>query len=162
MRCLQYFLSKACSFRRLCISEAVVSGAAAKFPVLELLSDRHRGLADSSCSRNVLVMPEHLYPVSPHPSRPHRTLQDAANDGMVLDIRCNRCHRQVTYLALDLLKVCGPSHPLHVPPFGCGKCGSAEFVRLRTRIPSPEEYGRLAIRRPVKQVWKWRVGVLGE
>lgn len=87
---------------------------------------------------------------------------DAANDGMVLELRCNKCRRKTTYLALDLLKVCGPLHPAHVPPWPCGRCKTAEFVSAKSRIPSLEEYGRLAIRRPVGQVWKWRVGMLGE
>lgn len=107
-------------------------------------------------------MPETHHPVHPHPARPHRTLEDAAKDGMVLELKCNGCHRKVTYLALDLLAVCGPRHPVHVPPWPCGKCRTSEYVSVRARVPYLEEYGRLPIRRPVGQVWKWRVGLLGE
>jgi len=81
---------------------------------------------------------------------------------MLVELRCNLCRRGATYLAHDLLPVCGADHPAHVAPFACTRCGTAEFVRVRTRVPALEEYGRLAIRRPVEQVWKWRSGLLGE
>jgi len=81
---------------------------------------------------------------------------------MLVELRCNMCRRGVSFLAHDLLPVCGADHPVHVAPFDCTHCGTAEFVRVRTRVPSLEEYGKLAIRRPVAQVWKWRSGMLGE
>ena len=81
---------------------------------------------------------------------------------MVLELRCRRCGKQRTFLPVDLLKICNPMHPVHLPPFECGRCGTAEFVSVRTRVPLPEEYGRLSIRRPVGQVWKWRTSLLGD
>lgn len=81
---------------------------------------------------------------------------------MVVELRCNLCRRTVTYLAIDLLRVCPPDHSVHVPPFGCARCGTMEFVSIRSRIPLPEEYGKLIIRRPVRQVWKWTNSPLGE
>lgn len=107
-------------------------------------------------------MPEHHLPVRSHPARPARTLQDAANDGMVLELRCRLCRQRATFMALDLLRVCGPHHPVHVAPFSCGRCGTIDYVTVKTRVPSLEEYGRLPIRRPVRQVWKWEDGLLGE
>jgi hypothetical protein len=81
---------------------------------------------------------------------------------MVLELRCSLCRRRVTYLAHDLLEVCGPDHPVHLAPFGCARCGTTEYVRVKARVPALEEYGRLVIRRPAGQVWKWRTGLLGE
>jgi hypothetical protein len=107
-------------------------------------------------------MPEQNHPVRSHSGKPARTLQDAANDGMVLELRCALCRTRVTYLAHDLLRVCGPDHPVLVAPFDCGRCGTSEFIRVRPRVPALEEYGRLPLRRPVGQVWKWKVGLLGE
>ena len=81
---------------------------------------------------------------------------------MVVELKCNYCKKMVTYLAIDLLRVCPPNQSVHLPPFGCARCGTMEYVSTRTRIPLPEEYGRLIIRRPVRQVWKWRDSPLGE
>lgn len=107
-------------------------------------------------------MPKPNHPISSHPGKPARNLRDAANDGMILELRCNLCRRYVAFLARDLIEVCGPTHPLHLAPFGCTHCATKEYVRVKTRVPNLEEYGRLPIRRPVMQVWKWRTGLLGE
>jgi hypothetical protein len=107
-------------------------------------------------------MPERLPPITSHPSKAPRTLRQAAEDGMVVELRCNLCRRRVTYLAHDLLRVCSPDHPVHVPPFPCGRCRTTEYVSTRCRIPLLEEYGKLAIRRPLRQVWKWGRSYLGD
>mgnify|MGYP001211803433 CR=1 FL=1 len=99
-----------------------------------------------------LFMPVQFPPVHPHPFKAPRTLRQAAADGMVMELRCNLCRKSVTYLAHDLLRVCSPDHPAHLPPFGCARC----------RVPLQEEYGKLVIRRPQRQVWKWEDIPLGE
>ena len=120
------------------------------------------GLAESRCSRNVPAMPEQIPPIRSHPFNAPRTLRHAAADGMVIELRCNFCRKSVTYLAHDLLRVCAPDHPVHVPPFSCARCGTMEYVSARCRIPLPEEYGKLLVRRPQRQVWKWTNMPLGE
>lgn len=81
---------------------------------------------------------------------------------MVVELRCNLCRKSVTYLAHDLLRVCAPDHLVHVPPFSYTRCGTMEYVSARCRIPLPEEYGKMLVRRPQRQVWKWANTPLGE
>ncbi len=107
-------------------------------------------------------MPEQTIPIRAHPHNAPRTLRDAAIDGMVVELKCNFCRKTVNYLANDLIRVCPPDHPANQPPFPCGRCGTMEYVSARARIPSLEEYGKLTIRRPIRQVWKWVQSPLGE
>lgn len=90
----------------------------------------------------------------------NRSLRDCAHDGMLMVMRCNRCRRQVNYWASDLVKVIeDPFHEAHVPPWGCKRCGTSEYMVMRWRLPSAEELAEgLIVRRPVKRVvrWIWR------
>ena len=62
-------------------------------------------------------------PIRAHPAKPFRTIADAARSHQLLTLRCNLCRRRMSYLASDLVQVIDPTWPIHVPPFGCGKCG---------------------------------------
>lgn len=87
----------------------------------------------------------------------NRSIADCARDGMLLVMRCNACRRQVNYWASDLVTVTGdPRHEAHVPPWGCARCGTKEYMVMRWRIPSAEEMVTgLTIRRPVRKIEKW-------
>ena len=98
-------------------------------------------------------------PVSHPPANPFRAqrLAHAAALGMLISVRCPRCRRKVHYWAADLVKVLGPDHRLHEPPFPCARCKSSE-LDVRWNIPAVSELSGLTVRRPVRQVvrWIWR------
>ncbi|SMX31961.1 hypothetical protein COL8621_00665 [Actibacterium lipolyticum] len=101
-------------------------------------------------------MPAGYPPIHPHPGKPVRTIRDAARDGQLMILRCRLCRRCVHFLAADLVEVVEASHPCHIAPFGCSKCGSCDYVDIQWRSPAPGDIGTLLIRRPVgwKRVWK--------
>ncbi|MCV2870379.1 hypothetical protein OEW28_17330 [Defluviimonas sp. WL0002] len=83
-------------------------------------------------------------------------MEDAARDGLLVEVRCNACQRKVAYWAVDLRMVLGPDHPVHVAPFACSACRTRDFLDVRCRVPSVRELADgLTVRRPVKQVVKW-------
>ncbi|TDT74750.1 hypothetical protein BDE40_1466 [Litoreibacter halocynthiae] len=82
-------------------------------------------------------------------------MRDAANLNQLLTVRCNLCRRSVNYWAHDLLKVVGPDHQLHVPPFPCSKCRTSEYLNVTYVIPLVSELENLTVRRPVKRIAKW-------
>ena len=82
-------------------------------------------------------------------------MRDAAESGQMLMVRCNLCHRTVNYWAYDLVKVVGPHHEVHVPPFQCSRCRTREYLDVKCTIPSASELATLTVRRPVKQIAKW-------
>ncbi len=109
-------------------------------------------------------MPANVPTTQPHPGKPVRTMADAAKAGQIIKVRCNLCHRQVNYLASDLVKVLGASWPSFVSPFPCSCCGTAEFIDVRTALPMLGDYGALQVRRPVSSrvVVTWKNLALGE
>lgn len=74
---------------------------------------------------------------------------------MMLMVRCGLCRRTANYWADDLLKVLGPLHELHVAPFPCSRCKTAEYINVKWKVPSGSDLSSLTVRRPVKQVSKW-------
>lgn len=110
-------------------------------------------------------MPESHFKPHPHPYRPHYRLKDAAADGMVLHVRCMLCRRSGYYLAADLVKLFDPDLPiLWRAPFPCSRCGTAEHIRVVTRLPAAGDYGHLPVRRPaqVLHIQTWRTVKLGD
>jgi len=73
----------------------------------------------------------------------------------MLTMRCGLCRRSVNYWASDLVKVVGPHHEVHVPPFPCSKCRTREYIRIEWRVPPASALNDLTVRRPVKQITKW-------
>lgn len=68
---------------------------------------------------------------------------------------CGLCKVTATYWAHDLMRVVGPHHIVHTPPFACSRCGTMEFVNVKTTVPPTSELSKIIVRRPVKQVTKW-------
>ncbi|PTW99133.1 hypothetical protein DDE23_18730 [Pararhodobacter aggregans] len=87
----------------------------------------------------------------------NRSIRDCARDGMIIVMRCNHCRRQVNYWASDLAQVIeDPFHEAHIPPWGCAKCRTSEYMVMRWRVPSALELSKgLTVRRPVRKVTKW-------
>lgn len=87
----------------------------------------------------------------------NRSIRDCARDGMLITMRCNACRRQMNYWAADLAQVIEDRfHEAHVPPWGCGRCRTKEYMVMRWRIPSAEELASgLTVRRPVRKITKW-------
>lgn len=96
-------------------------------------------------------------PPSTHRYR-NRLLRDAAADGMLITLRCGMCGARANFWAADLVRVLGWDHELHLPPFPCSRCRTAEYVSVRASLPSAGERQSLTVRRPVRQVvrWIWR------
>ncbi len=109
-------------------------------------------------------MPESYLPIRAHPAKPFRTIKDAADDGQLLVLKCNLCRRTTYFLAIDLLTIIDPKHPVHIPPFPCGRCKTREYVNVKIHHPNPGDYGQLPVRRPGKivRIQKWRNVKLGE
>lgn len=109
-------------------------------------------------------MPEEYRKYHRHPAQPIRTLQNAADDGQIIAVRCNLCWRLINYLAIDLIEVLNPSRPVDAPPFACSRCGTATYMDVRVKTPSRGDYGHLIIRRllGVRTVSEWGNRPLGE
>jgi hypothetical protein len=89
----------------------------------------------------------------------------AAADGLLIVVYCSLCKRTLNYLASDLAEVLGPSKDARDPPFSqCSKCGSARWMTSRITLPSPQDYGKLEVRRPAgrETVQLWASVPLGE
>lgn len=87
----------------------------------------------------------------------NRSIRDCARDRMMVIMRCHSCRRQVRYWAEDLAKVIeDPFHQAHIPPWGCARCGTSEYMAMRWYVPSASELQQgLTVRRPVRQIVKW-------
>lgn len=86
----------------------------------------------------------------------HYSMADAAAHDMVISITCRPCRKTINYLATDLVKVVGPTHPVVRAPWRCRKCGAQEWLEVKwemrtAHLPKPG----LIIRRPVGQVMRW-------
>ncbi|WP_394181151.1 hypothetical protein [Yoonia maritima] len=125
---------------------------------------RNANLAGGSLFVLNALMPAGHPPIRAHPAKPFRTLRDAAVSGEVVLIRCGLCRRGATFLASDLIQVVDPMHPVHLPPFGCSKCGTTEYIDIRMATPQSKDVGLMPVRRLVgsKKVWLWQDKVLGE
>jgi hypothetical protein len=110
------------------------------------------------------AMPEEHRKYHRHPAQPIRTLQDAADDGQIIAVRCNLCRRLINYLATDLVEVLNPSRPVDAPPFACSRCGTASYMDVLVKTPSVADYGHLIIRRllGMRSVSEWGNRALGE
>lgn len=107
-------------------------------------------------------MPDQFPSAHPYPGR-HYRLGEAAADGQLIIVRCEGCKRSVRYLASDLVTLLDPKRYAHLPPFPCGRCGTADRMKVRFHAPSPGDYGHLVVRRPgaVKVTQMWRSVKLG-
>lgn len=85
----------------------------------------------------------------------NRQMHHAASEGMIITMHCSLCRRDVHYWASDLVKVLGPNHQVHVPPWPCGKCKRIDFVQMRWQVATMQLLEGLIVRRPVRQVTKW-------
>jgi len=85
-------------------------------------------------------------------------MHHAASSGQLLVLRCKLCGRSANYWTADLLKVVGPHHEVHLPPFGCSRCRTKEYKSVKVSVPAASELNKLTVRRPVKQITKsvWR------
>ncbi|WP_159087090.1 hypothetical protein [Loktanella sp. Alg231-35] len=109
-------------------------------------------------------MPAARPPIRAHPAKPFRTISDAARAGQIVEIKCNLCKRGLNFLAVDLVQVIDPNHPMHIAPFGCSKCKTMEYVSIDTRSTNVGDVGRLPVRKLMgqRQSWVWKNGVLGD
>ena len=100
----------------------------------------------------------------PHPYRKPYSLGQAADDGMLLVVRCNGCRRTLHFLASDLIELLGREPPAEDPPFACARCGNDHLMQVRLRSPEAGDYGHLWVRRPgeIVHVQKWRSVRLGD
>jgi hypothetical protein len=81
-------------------------------------------------------------------------MRDAAQDGMIITMRCALCRRTVHFWAADLLQVLG-DHQVHVPPWPCSRCRSIEHMAVSWSVPSAQMLAGLTVRRPVRKIEKW-------
>ncbi len=81
-----------------------------------------------------------------------------------MKVNCNLCRRTIYYLATDLVQFVGAAHPVHILPFACGTCKTAEYMRMTVHAPDIGDCGKLRMRRidKVVQVTKWIDVLLGE
>ena len=109
-------------------------------------------------------MPVGPPPIRAHPSKPFRTLADAARDNQLVLLRCNYCKRGATFLASDLVQVVDPLSPTHKAPLPCSKCGKHEYVDIRIKSIDHKDYGKLAVRKLIdhRTIPLWRNKLLGE
>jgi len=89
---------------------------------------------------------------------------DAAKNGQLIQLRCNLCHRNVNFLASDLVGIVGANFPALAVPFPCSKCQKSDYIDVRIYTPLQADYGRMSVRRPdrVVKVHTWRSVKLGE
>ena len=91
------------------------------------------------------------------------TLKHAAEDGQIVICKCVLCHKEVRYLAADLLQFFAPTRDALDPPFACSSCGK-DGLRVTLTYPTTWDYGVMQVRRPgaVRQVQTWKWVRLGE
>lgn len=108
-------------------------------------------------------MPAPPWKQSHYPGKTY-TLRAAAEHGQLLVLRCNLCHRAVTFLASDLIRVLDPDRDALQPPFRCSSCGEIHFLRVTLRLPEAGDWGHLVIRRPgpIIHTQTWRNVRLGD
>lgn len=109
-------------------------------------------------------MPESIAKIRPHPAKPVYRLQDAANDGVLIRLRCNLCHRTTHFLASDLVKVLDPQRSAAAVPFPCSRCKTIRYIDVELRSPDLQDYGLVVIRRPkaIKRRILWESVKLGD
>lgn len=95
-----------------------------------------------------------------HPSSnpfKNRRMREAADDGMVITMRCGLCKRVAHFWATDLVTVLG-DHQVHIAPWPCSKCKTKDYIDMSWKVPSPDMLRGLTVRRPVRKVerWIWR------
>lgn len=108
-------------------------------------------------------MPERAYRSQRLPTKEYR-MCDAAKNGQLIKLRCNLCHRNVNFLASDLVSIVGANFPALAVPFPCSKCQISDYIDVRVYTPREADYGRLFIRRPkrIVKMQTWRTVRLGE
>lgn len=96
-------------------------------------------------------------PAKPPSSIPseNRQLWHAAREGMLIVMYCGGCRRRVNYWAEDLVKVLGPHHQVHIPPWPCARCGTTECMTATWDLPSAAVREGLTVRRPVEKITRW-------
>ena len=82
-------------------------------------------------------------------------MRHAAEGGQLIMVRCGLCHHRANYWAQDLVKVVGPTHEVHVPPFPCSRCKTRDYIDVKCTVPPATELDGLTVRRPVRKVTKW-------
>lgn len=107
-------------------------------------------------------MPARRPPPGEPPGRGWRTIDHAAKDGMILQVRCGGCRRLVNYLAADLVPIIGWQHYAHEPPFPCSGCGTKEYMTTALLSPRAGDYGDMRVRRPAGMVQVWKTVKLGD
>jgi hypothetical protein len=100
---------------------------------------------------------------SSYPGKTYR-LRDAAENGQLVVVTCGLCRRAATYLASDLVQLLNPERDALEPPFPCSRCGKAEYVTVKLRLPSEGDWGSLVVRRPrpIRRIRTWRWVKLGD
>lgn len=88
----------------------------------------------------------------------NRRMCDAARDGMLITLRCNGCRRTMHFWAVDLVRVVGEDHQLHLAPWPCSRCRTAEYISVSWTVPGAAMLAGLTVRRPVRKIerWLWR------
>lgn len=109
-------------------------------------------------------MPAPYAKLYPHPLKKAYTLEDAANDGMIMTVRCNMCYQTTRFLAEDLAKILEPKSSANRAPFPCSKCGTQQYVVVTISSPRIGDYGHLPIKRPssIRVTQLWRTVKLGD
>lgn len=99
-----------------------------------------------------------------HPHNRPYSVGQAADDGLLLVVRCNGCHRTLHFIAADLVPFVGRNWPADDPPFDCARCGNSNLMRVTLRSPEGGDYGHLWVRRPAEivEIQKWRTVKLGD
>jgi hypothetical protein len=83
-------------------------------------------------------------------------MNQAAAEGMIVTMRCTACRRETHFWAADLVKVLGPNHQVHVPPWPCSRCRTTEFLSMRWAVATASMLAQgLTVRRPVSKIEKW-------
>lgn len=79
-------------------------------------------------------MPEGYISAHPYPDTTYR-LKDAAENNMLIVVRCAGCRRMVRYLAADLATLLDGNRDAYEPPFACSKCGTAQSMKVSMHSP---------------------------
>lgn len=109
-------------------------------------------------------MPETLQREHRHPAKREGLLSDFEGTDVLIRLNCSLCRKSLYFLPADLVKILGPDHPIHKPPFDCSGCGGKQYMKVKTHSPSKGDYGHLPIRRlgPIKTVYTWKTVTLGD
>ncbi len=109
-------------------------------------------------------MPEAYRKIHAHPFQKIRSLDDAAKDGQIIQIKCNLCRRHRNYLASDLAAIAPQGSPADTIPFTCSRCGTKQYMTARFISPEPSDYGQMIIRKlsGIISVATWKDKRLGD